>query len=208
MTPTPPHAPRQARSQRTRTRILEATLQLLARAPLAELTLERIAEAADLSVGAIYRHFAGRQELLAALLAWLQARSTASLADELRAAEAERPGLAARVDFLIDRIAAAYRMHRQLTQALLASRITATPQDTAAQHTQSAAQVEALVGWLLACRDEIAHADPAQALRIGLHCTLHTLQAALLLDDLPAGVDEARLADQLKRMLLAYLRGG
>jgi AcrR family transcriptional regulator len=60
--------PVQGRSQETVRRILEAASRLAATIPIDEITTSRIAEAAGLTIGAVYRFFPDRDAVLEAIL--------------------------------------------------------------------------------------------------------------------------------------------
>jgi AcrR family transcriptional regulator len=60
-------APLQARSQQTVQRVLDAASSLLSTAPLEDITTTRIAAAAELSVGALYRFFPDKQTIIDAI---------------------------------------------------------------------------------------------------------------------------------------------
>jgi AcrR family transcriptional regulator len=60
-------SPVQERSQETVQRIFSAASELLASAPIDEITTSRIADAADLSIGALYRFFPDKQSIIDAI---------------------------------------------------------------------------------------------------------------------------------------------
>lgn len=57
-------APKQARSQASLDRIVEATLQLIETVPIDQLSLRRIAEEADVSLASLYERFRSKEALL------------------------------------------------------------------------------------------------------------------------------------------------
>lgn len=65
---------REQQSEATRERILDATMQVLARG-LAEVTVPAVAREAGVSVPTVYRHFGTKRDLLAALQPHLQRRA-------------------------------------------------------------------------------------------------------------------------------------
>jgi AcrR family transcriptional regulator len=65
---------REQQSEATRQRILDATMQVLARG-LAEVTVPAVAREAGVSVPTVYRHFGSKRDLLAALQPHLQRRA-------------------------------------------------------------------------------------------------------------------------------------
>jgi AcrR family transcriptional regulator len=60
--------PMQGRSQATVRRILDAAARLIEERPLDEITTNRIAEAAGLTIGALYRFFPDREAVIQAIL--------------------------------------------------------------------------------------------------------------------------------------------
>ena len=79
-------SPRRARSRARRTeRIVVAAMDLLAEEGFDALTMTRLAEQLDLSVGALYRYFRSKD----ALVAELQRRAIATIRDQLVALKAE-----------------------------------------------------------------------------------------------------------------------
>lgn len=58
----------QKRALETRQRILEAASQVFARRGYGQATVEDIANEAEISIGALYHHFSGKQEIFKALL--------------------------------------------------------------------------------------------------------------------------------------------
>jgi AcrR family transcriptional regulator len=66
-TSSPRRKPVQSRSHQTVTRILDAASSLLAHMPLDDITTTRIAAAAGLSIGALYRFFPDKQPIIDAL---------------------------------------------------------------------------------------------------------------------------------------------
>ncbi len=60
--------PMQERSQETVRRILDAAARLIEERPLDEITTNRIAEAAGLTIGALYRFFPDREAVIRAIL--------------------------------------------------------------------------------------------------------------------------------------------
>ena len=60
-------APLQARSSETVNTILDAASALLGRVPFEQITTSRIAETAELSVGALYRFYSDKQEIFDAI---------------------------------------------------------------------------------------------------------------------------------------------
>jgi len=66
-------SPTQQRAQETRERIIETAAQLFSERGLAETSTNRIAEAAHLSIGTLYRYFADKQQIVDELRSRLMA---------------------------------------------------------------------------------------------------------------------------------------
>jgi len=66
-TPSVRRAPQQARSSETVKTVLDGASSLLGRLPFDQITTSRIAEAAGLSVGALYRFYSDKQEIFDAI---------------------------------------------------------------------------------------------------------------------------------------------
>ena len=96
--PADPAARNSPKSKRTRRRILDAALQLFADCGYANATNARIAEAAQLTRGAMLYHFPGREELVEAAIEHIQAARTALF----QTAAAKRPAGADAADYAID----------------------------------------------------------------------------------------------------------
>ena len=82
-TPTPSPSLRERNKVRRREQITEAALRLFAERGFEGVTIDEIADAADVSRRTFFRYFARKEDVI---LAWKQ-----QMADELRAALAERP---------------------------------------------------------------------------------------------------------------------
>jgi AcrR family transcriptional regulator len=92
------HPPQQARSRRALEKVLEAAELVLARDGFDDFTMAAVAEEAGVSIGAIYRRFDGKEQLLAAIKNRLLTGLEEELAERLSAAE---PSLAGVVDTFV-----------------------------------------------------------------------------------------------------------
>lgn len=190
-------APRQERSRVTEARILDALDTLLRRFEWSDVTIERIAEQAELSVGAFYKRFASRTESLAALLERTQ--RTIERHQDLTWCAGD---LRSRVEQLVDATARAWAEAAPVIRA-----VTSDPEVRIAAGARDAeARMRRIVDGLLECRGEITHADPGTAVRLGVYFTLSPLQQALCDPGRPA--DSGLLIREAKRFLVAYLTSG
>ncbi len=108
--------PRQARSQATYQRLLQAAEEAFAQRGYEAVSVAEICQRAGVSKGAFYHHFPSKQAVfLAVLHAWMQ-----RLEDGLRAALAAAPDLAVARDAMADTFAQALRDTRGRVPLLLA----------------------------------------------------------------------------------------
>jgi AcrR family transcriptional regulator len=82
-TPAPRRRPSQSRAQETVGVIFEATMDVLARVGEANLTTNRIAERAGVSIGTLYQYFPTREAIIAEMLARHRAQIMAELEQQL-----------------------------------------------------------------------------------------------------------------------------
>lgn len=171
-----------------------------------EITVDEIAERARVSVGAFYKRFASKQDLLPLLLTRLQTASRELLPAALEESKWQGRNLTQRIDALIDMIADVHGRRQKVIRACVTGRFTATLQMTPQDVEDSRALMELMRDWLLVCREEIRHEDPATAVRVGLYMCLQSLQTALLFENLPPAVSRETIVTEAKRMLGRYLR--
>jgi AcrR family transcriptional regulator len=120
--------PRQARSLRTQERLLDAMEFLLQRREPADITVEDIVERAHASVGAFYKRFASKQDLLPLLLTRLQTNARRELEEELQKPRWNGRGLTERVNALIDMFAGVQIQRQRIIRACVAGRLSASLQ--------------------------------------------------------------------------------
>jgi AcrR family transcriptional regulator len=199
--------PRQARSLRTQERLLDAMELLLQKREPADITVEDIVERAHASVGAFYKRFSSKQDLLPLLLTRLQTNARRELEEQLQGPQWNGRSLVERVNALIDMFAGVQIQRQRIIRACVAGRLTASLQMSEQDVADARASLEAMRRWLLVCRDEIRHEEPETAVRIGLYLCLQSLQTALLFESLPADISAQRITAEAKRMLGRYLLG-
>ncbi len=191
--------PGQQRSQQMVDILLEASGRVIARQGLANLTTNRVAAEADVSIGSLYQYFANKQELLEGLLErmaldmtrLIDARMTQLLAADVRTA----------VKMLLSEMLAFIRggdgrylevvRHWQQLQTL---RVV----DRLEQHLS-----EVCRRYLLRHVREYPIENPIPVLFVIINGTLMTLVRYLALDNPP--LSEEELIDSLTEMLAAYL---
>ena len=113
-TPTPSPSLRERNKVRRREQITEAALRLFAERGFEGVTIDEIADAADVSRRTFFRYFARKEDVI---LAWKQ-----QMADELRAALAERPEQEQPLDVVhraLATVVAGYAERPELTLGLM-----------------------------------------------------------------------------------------
>lgn len=108
--------PQQGRSRESLRKVLAAAEHVLAERGLAEFTVGAVAERAELSVGAIYRRFAGKEQLLAAVKDQLLGHLEAGVEEALRA---PGPGLPEIVGAFTAALAGTFARHDRIFPELL-----------------------------------------------------------------------------------------
>ena len=139
--------PKQDRSLRTQERLLEALEYLLERREPADITVDEITARAHVSVGAFYKRFASKQDLLPLLLTRLQTTSREQLLEALEEAKWHGRTLWERIDALIDMIAEVHVRRKKMIQACVSGRFTATLQMTPQDIEDARALMAILRDW-------------------------------------------------------------
>ncbi|MEU3621927.1 TetR family transcriptional regulator [Amycolatopsis coloradensis] len=108
--------PQQARSRESLQKVLAAAEHVLAGQGLEEFTVGAVAEQAGMSVGAIYRRFAGKNQLLYAVKDQLLGQLETGVSEALRSAE---PGLSGVVGAFVQALADTFARHDRIFPELL-----------------------------------------------------------------------------------------
>ncbi len=191
--------PKQRRSEETRRQILDAAARVFEAYGYASGTTNRIAEAAELSVGSLYQYFPNKDAILRALMQehleagarHLMQQLAGGLPDDLEAA------LRVVVRATIDNHRAQPRLHRVLFEEAPRA-----PDFLAQLHESESALVEAAAG-LLDGLPGARMADPKLAARMVV-TTIESVVHRLITS--PDPVDPALVEDELVAMLTAYLQ--
>ncbi len=199
--------PKQARSQRTLLRILEAAEALIHEKGLDDASIPEIVRRAGSSVGGFYARFKDKNELLRAL----EERFFRDVSDRVDALADATRWEGARVADMVEACAAelvtVVRERRNLIAAFLHRAV----------HDE-AFKVEAvrfrellssrIGGFLLTRRDEFTHPDPERAVDLGVLFALSLMIQSVLLEGVRAGgrsLSDADLAEEIARNFLAYV---
>lgn len=193
----------QDRSLRTQERILVAMEALLARPDGAEITMERLAEEAHVSVGAIYKRFQGKDSLLPLVLERVHDQQFDRLRELLARPGWPDVGLADRIHALLEGFADSQQARARLIRALVVGHWQSD--DRAPMEARSAELIGAMHAWLAECAGEIRHPEPRLAISLGLFTTLQTIQTAILFDRVPPSLGLDGFVREMARMLSGYL---
>jgi len=198
--------PQQKRSLHTQERLLDAMKALLEEREADDISVEDIVERAGLSVGAFYKRFFSKADLLPLLYTRLQITGRQALQAELADSKWNGRGLVERIDALLDLVAEAHRQNYRVIRACISAHYNASLDLNPAELEAAREHMMGMMGnWLLACRDEIRHENPALAVRCGLYMCLQTLQTTLLFKPLTLSADRNEIVTEAKRMLVRYL---
>jgi AcrR family transcriptional regulator len=210
-TPAPPgvHHPKQARSEATKERIVEAAIELLDRKPLAEIGVAEIARRAGVSVGGFYARFASLDALVFHFENDFFERLLGEVEGALDPGRWEGRRIPEIVEAYVRMAVTAFRRHRGLMrQVALQSRRAADPAFRERVNAVNLRLHGALWTLLRARRGEIAHPDPEGAIDLGLTMVSAAMRETILFPEmcrhLKAFSDDA-LVRELTRAYVAFL---
>ncbi len=112
----PRRKPQQARSRRTWEAIVGAASEMLVEVGYAEMSTNKIAEHADVSVGSIYQYFPNKEAIVVAVLDQFSERQFEILADGLE--QARQAGLEEAVETIVGNMLEAKRDDPELSRVL------------------------------------------------------------------------------------------
>ncbi|MDY0828053.1 helix-turn-helix domain-containing protein [Microbacterium sp. BG28] len=191
-------APRQQRSREKVARALAAASELVAREGVAALTLPRVAEAAGVSVGALYQYLPDRDAIVRALVAEYHARLEALLEDAVVLTRESTPP-ADPVGHVIDAVAEIYRDRDVVRTLGTASAGGLIDADRAAHKQRMAEAAARLLHASGLTRDETDATARARVAFLAADAVLHDAFAA------PPAAQEQTL-QELRLLLRRYLQ--
>lgn len=199
--------PRQARSQETLGRILDAAEALVTEKGFEDATVAEVVGRAGSSVGAFYTRFHDKDGLLYALYERYLEQAIATADDALDPARWERAGVAEILGSVVRFLVSIYREQGGLIRAFVL-RNQSDLEFRARQERLSHYVSEKLSALLLARSSEITHPDPPAAASFGLAMTFATIESAVLFGETRSStltLSDDQLAAELSRAYLAYL---
>ncbi|MCL4686846.1 TetR/AcrR family transcriptional regulator [Myxococcota bacterium] len=199
--------PRQARSQDTLDRLLDAAEGLVAERGFEDTTIAELVRRADSSVGAFYARFRDKDSLLYALYERYLEQAMATTDVALDPARWVISPISEIVRKTVPFLVSVYRERRGLIRAfVLRNHIDA--EFRARRERLSHHVSEGLSRLLIARRSEIRHPNPVRAAVFGLTMVVNTIESAVLFGDLRSGaltLSDDELGVELTRAFLAYL---
>jgi AcrR family transcriptional regulator len=199
--------PRQARSQETLDRILDAAEALVAEKGFADATVAEVARRAGSSVGAFYARFRDKDGLLYALYERYLEQAIATTDAALDPRRWQGASIPEIVRAVIPFLVSVYRERQGLIRAFVL-RNHVDPEFRARQERLSHYVSERLSRLLLARAAEIGHPDAPRAAAFGLTMTVSVIEGVILFGELRSNalaLSDDELAAELTRAFLAYL---
>jgi AcrR family transcriptional regulator len=199
--------PKQARSERTLKRLLDAAEALIKEKGHAAVSIPEIARRARSSVGGFYARFRDKNELLRAL----EERHFIELSQRLEAlADGRRWENASTVDIVeaaVAELVTSTRERRHMIAAFLVRAIE-DPAIRAGGLRFRRTVEERISALLLGRRDEMDHPDPALAIELGIQTAFALMQQHVLIEETQAGgrsLSDEELMRELSTMFLRYV---
>ncbi|WP_245761061.1 TetR/AcrR family transcriptional regulator [Saccharopolyspora shandongensis] len=192
--------PQQARSRMSLQKVLAAAEHVLATGGIEEFTVAAVAERAGVSVGAIYRRFTGKEQLLHAVKDRLLGQLETGVAEALRSAESRLDGVIAAFTHAMART---FSHHDRIFPDLLSGQRA----EGVERGLQALAVIQdALVEAAKPYGDDIRRADRGLALRVAARTiTSSCVHRAATCQSWPDGLTWTDWADETTEMAVAYL---
>lgn len=201
-------APKQARSQQTLDRILDAAETLVSEKGFEDTPVAEVVRRAGSSVGAFYTRFRDKDALLHALYDRYLEQAIATTDDALDPERWQGASIPELLTAVVRFLVQVFRERRGLVRAFVV-RNHVDPEFRAREARLSHYVNERLSRLLLDRVGEIGHSHPARAAAFGLSQIFSTLESVVLFGEIRSGAlvlsDEA-LAAELTDAYLAYLR--
>lgn len=201
---------KQDRSRETQNRILRATERLLKTELFESISIRRIVEEAETSIGSFYARFSDKNALLPVLYQQYEDQLAVQVSDLETALE--------NADSLeeVSRHAAAHFVNSwgktpNLSRALY-EYVTCSREAASATGLLRRNQYSFLINAILRFGDQIQHVDPDRAAELGLYFMVVVCRNRLLYPTAPhtqlLKISKRELKIELEKLLCGYLRGG
>jgi AcrR family transcriptional regulator len=195
----------QQRSRDSQERVLKAAEQLLAEKGYEGFTMTEVARRAKISVGSVYGRFEGRESLIYAVHARMNARLSAPADDALAGA----PDLASALAAAVRQFAAAMYRERDLLRVfMLRGPVDEVIRTSGSESSQAAARLFEQA--VLAYRDEIRHPRPELAVDVAYRIVYDVLARQVMYGptfESSKQIAWDELVAELTAAALDYLRG-
>ena len=202
---------KQDRSRETQDRILRATQELMRKESFEAISVRRIIEQANTSIGSFYARFRDKDALLPVLYAEYEDQLQESLV-RLRKSTMNARSLEAVAHYIVEHFVEMYGDIPNLMRALF-EYATRSPKATDSRQLadRRSKQYSFLSEALLAFRSEITHPDPPRAVELAIYFIVVACRNRLLYPLAPQTrmlkISEPELKRELVRQLTGYLRG-
>jgi AcrR family transcriptional regulator len=198
--------PRQARSEETLARFLDATAELLADRPFAEIPVNDIVERADRTVGSFYARFGDKASVLRVLVEQTAAQLRHDAEEYWKVENWEGRSVGDIVSLAVDAVLTAYREAGPVFHAAAIE----APNDEAFRHARRSVWIvcaERFGEVLAAHADELSHPDPARAGQVAMTALIATTDIRLIYgpEVRPVCGSDEQLAADLAAMVLSII---
>ena len=199
--------PKQARSEQTLYRLLDAAEELIQEKGLADVSIPEIVRRAGSSVGGFYARFKDKNELLRALEERFLQRLDEQVVELADPGHWQRATTAEIVASCINELVSTYRAERNMISAFLVR--AAADVEIRKEGMRFRQRVESRISELLLTRrDEISHPQPEVAIDLAVQLAFGLMLQNVIFGDLRAGdrvLDDAMIETELTRNFLAYV---
>ena len=199
--------PKQARSEQTLYRLLDAAEELIQEKGLADVSIPEIVRRAGSSVGGFYARFKDKNELLRALEERFLQRLDEQVVELADPGHWQRATTAEIVASCINELVSTYRAEHNMISAFLVR--AAADVEIRKEGMRFRQRVESRISELLLTRrDEISHPQPEVAIDLAVQLAFGLMLQNVIFGDLRAGdrvLDDAMIETELTRNFLAYV---
>ena len=199
--------PKQARSEQTLYRLIDAAEELIQEKGLADVSIPEIVRRAGSSVGGFYARFKDKNELLRALEERFLQRLDEQVVELADPGHWQRATTAEIVASCINELVSTYRAEHNMISAFLVR--AAADVEIRKEGMRFRQRVERRISELLLTRrDEISHPQPEVAIDLAVQLAFGLMLQNVIFGDLRAGdrvLDDAKIETELTRNFLAYV---